>query len=240
MPKLFSNTPLKRLERAVDDLRYRRAIDDAGARAITDLFHRLYFESGRYGRSWGRTHWRGVRALKCPFDLWVYQEILADVRPELIVETGTRYGGSALFLADCCELLGRGRVLTIDIEHQPDLPEHPRIEYLLGSSVDPAIVERARAAAAGAAPVLVILDSDHRRDHVLAELRAYAPLVTRGSYLIVEDSNLNGHPVFEEHGPGPYEAIEAFLAESDELVPDREREEKFFLTFNPMGYLRKR
>jgi cephalosporin hydroxylase len=85
----------------------------------------------------------------------------------------------------------------------------------------------------------VILDSDHERDHVLNELRLYAPLVSAGSYLIVEDSNVNGHPVVSDFGPGPAEAVEQFLAETEEFEVDRSRE-KFFLTFNPSGYLRKR
>ena len=84
----------------------------------------------------------------------------------------------------------------------------------------------------------MILDSDHSRDHVLDELRLYSRFVTPGGYLVVEDTNVNGHPVFPEHGPGPMEAVEEFLAESDEFEIDLARE-KFFLTFNPRGFLRK-
>ena len=87
--------------------------------------------------------------------------------------------------------------------------------------------------------VLIILDSDHSRDHVLDELRIYNRWVSPGSYLIVEDTNVNGHPAMPEHGPGPMEALEAFLAENDEFEIDAARE-KFFLTFNPRGFLRKR
>jgi cephalosporin hydroxylase len=87
--------------------------------------------------------------------------------------------------------------------------------------------------------VLVILDSDHSRDHVLDELRIYSRWVTPGSYLIVEDTNVNDHPALPEHGPGPMEALEEFLAETDEFEIDAPRE-KFFLTFNPRGFLRKR
>jgi cephalosporin hydroxylase len=92
---------------------------------------------------------------------------------------------------------------------------------------------------AGRERVLVILDSDHSCEHVLDELRIYSRFVTPGSYLIVEDTNVNGHPAFPEHGPGPLEAVEAFLAETDELEVNATRE-KFFMTFNPRGFLRKR
>ena len=86
---------------------------------------------------------------------------------------------------------------------------------------------------------MVVLDSDHHRDHVLAELRTYSALVTPGSYLIVEDTNINGHPVRPEFGPGPMEAVDEFLRESPDFAIDPERE-KFFLTFNPRGFLRRR
>jgi cephalosporin hydroxylase len=95
-----------------------------------------------------------------------------------------------------------------------------------------------RAAAEGK-PTMVVLDSDHSAAHVLAELRAYAPLVTPGCYLIVEDGNVNGHPVEPSFGPGPWEATKQFLAESNVFDVDRERE-KYLLTFNPTGYLRRR
>jgi cephalosporin hydroxylase len=86
--------------------------------------------------------------------------------------------------------------------------------------------------------VLVILDSDHTKDHVLAEMRAYGPLVTKGSYMIVEDTNINGHPVLPDFGPGPWEAVEEFLQGNDQFTVDRSRE-KLLMTFNPMGYLRR-
>ena len=86
--------------------------------------------------------------------------------------------------------------------------------------------------------LLVLLDSDHSREHVLDELRAYSPLVTPGSYVIVEDTNLNGHPVWPDFGPGPMEAVDIFLSESDDFVIDTSRE-KFYLTWNPRGYLKR-
>lgn len=196
--------------------------------------HRRYHSSGVLEQ----TRWLGVTVWKCPLDLWVYQELASEVRPDLIVESGTAFGGSALYLASICDLLGHGRVLTIDIASQPGHPAHPRITYLQGSSIAPETLAAVRRAIRPGERVLAILDSDHRKAHVLAELRAYGPLVTPGSYLIVEDTNLNGHPVLPHFGPGPREAVQAFLAETDAFVPDRTRE-KFMLTFNAGGYLRR-
>ena len=205
-----------------------------GEPGVTEAFHRLYYDTA----VWKDTYWLGVRTQKCPLDLWVYQEILNETRPDLILETGTAHGGSALYLASVCDLLGRGEVVTVDISPVEGRPQHDRITYLTGSSTADEVVGEVERLATDHERVLVILDSDHSRDHVLDELRIYSRLVSPGSYLVVEDSNVNGHPVLAEHGPGPMEALEEFLAESDEFEVDAARE-KFFLTFNPRGYLRK-
>lgn len=207
-------------------------------RDIVDDFHRYYHDLEAVGGTVQDTYWLGVKVLKLPLDLWVYQELLFSVRPDLIIETGTMHGGSALYLASICDLLEAGRVVTIDVQPQPDRPTHPRITYVEDSSTSPAVLEQMRTAAASVSRVLVVLDSDHSRDHVLAELRAYAPLVTPGSYLIVEDTHVNGNPILPEHGPGPKEAVEEFLRETDEFVVD-EHCEKFLVSFNRGGYLRK-
>ncbi len=110
--------------------------------------------------------------------------------------------------------------------------------YLTGSSVADSMVSHIRTLVVDSAPVMVILDSDHSRDHVPRELERYAPFVTRGSYLIVEDTNLNGHPVFDDHGPGPMEALEAFLGRHPEFAHDKSMD-KFLLSFNPMGFLKR-
>jgi cephalosporin hydroxylase len=206
---------------------------------IVDQFHRLYFDARAYNMTWRNTFWMGHQVLKCPLDLWQYQEILHDLRPDLIVETGTAFGGSTLFLAHTLDLLGAGRVMTVDLEPRSGRPTHERITYITGSSVDPKVLQPVFDAAARARTVMVILDSDHRREHVLAELRTLGPLVTPGSFLIVEDTNLNGHPVEPHYGPGPMEALDAFLAERDDFEIDP-RWEKFFLSFNPRGFLRRR
>jgi len=210
----------------------------AVARAIVRQFTRLYYQTPVPVRTWHDTRWLGHLVLKTPLDLWNYQEILAERRPDVVLECGTAGGGSALYLASVMDLLGHGRVVSVDLKPNPDRPPHPRVEYLVGSSTDPAVFARMQAAAAGAERVMVILDSDHSRDHVLDELRLYHPLVTAGDFLIVEDTVINGHPVAPQHGPGPMEALDAFLRETDAFVVDP-RDRKFLMTFNPRGYLRR-
>jgi cephalosporin hydroxylase len=207
----------------------------AAERAIVDNFHRLYYN--RSARTWKRTYWRGVNVWKNPLDLWLYQEILHDVAPDVIVEAGTKFGGSAYFLANMCDLMGRGQILTIDVTEQPNRPQHDRITYLTGSSTDPAVIAEVDRIIDGRR-IIVLLDSDHSARHVLAELRAWHHRVPVGSYVIVEDTNVHGHPVFPNHGPGPMEAVDAFLAENDQFVID-ESMHKFFMTFNPRGFLKR-
>lgn len=218
---------------------YRRiAVHKEDERALVDEFHRLYFDARAFNMTWRNTFWMGHPILKCPLDLWLYQEILHRVRPAVVIETGTAFGASAHFIASMMDLVGTGRIITVDIEARAGRPAHPRITYVTGSSVAPEIVEQVRDLVGAAAPVLVLLDSDHARDHVLAELEAYSPMVTPGSYLIVEDTNLNGHPADPEFGPGPMEALDTFLSANPPFAHDTEMD-KFFLTFNPRGYLRR-
>lgn len=204
--------------------------------AVIRSFHRIYYNSGP--STWENMQWLGTPVEKTPLDLWIFQEIVYQTRPDVIVEAGTYKGGSALFLANLFDLLGHGQVVTIDIRKYPGLPQHPRIHYLLGSSTAPEIVEKVKGFLAPHDRVMVVLDSDHSMPHVLAELRLYSKLVTKDNYLIVEDTNLNGHPVAAGSGPGPMEAVEAFERENHDFVSDRSRE-KFLMTFNPKGYLRK-
>ncbi len=181
--------------------------------------------------------WFGYKLLKYPCDLWLYQELLVRTRPDMVIETGTLCGGSALFMAMVLDRIGHGQIIAIDIAAMPGLPEHPRISYVAGSSTDPAIVADVRSAV-GCKRAMVILDSDHHAAHVYDEIIAYSPLVKVGDYLVVEDTNVNGHPAFPEFGPGPMEAVDKFLSENDEFVIDA-RCERFLLTLNPRGYLRR-
>jgi cephalosporin hydroxylase len=209
---------------------------------LLDGFHDLYYSlmgEGEGVATIGLT-WLGTPLFKCPMDLWLYQEIITNHRPDVIVETGTYRGGSAHYLATLCQLIGHGRVVTVDINPWPDAarPDHDRLTYLTGSSTDPQIVAHVRDFIGSSRKVLVILDSDHSLPHVLAELRTYQEFVPVGGLMVVEDTNVNGHPTFASHGPGPWEAVEAFLAETSDFIADRSLE-RFLLTMNPRGYLRR-
>jgi len=209
-----------------------------GERETIDSFHKLYYEGPQgAGAIFDKTRWMNFPCLKCPLDLWVYQEIINDIEPDLILETGTHSGGSALFMAHVLDAIGKGEIISIDIRDAYKRPQHPRIKYVTGSSSDPDLV----ASVVKGRPAecrMVILDSDHTKAHVEKELRLFAPLVSLNSYLIVEDTNINGHPTYPSFGPGPFEAVEDFLAAHNNFIVDRTRE-KFLMTFNPMGYLKR-
>ena len=207
---------------------------------IVEDFHRLYFNDVFDKRL--RANWLGVEVLKYPTDLLVYQEIIHEIRPDLIIETGTHHGGSALFFASILDLIGQGQVISIDLNRGNNLPHHPRITYLVGSSTSEDVLADVARRAEGLATVLVTLDSSHTKPHVAREIDIYRRFVTTGSYLIVEDTKLNGHPVFTRYEPdlgeGPMEAVMEFLAKDRTFRVDRSRE-RFFLTSNPNGFLLK-
>jgi cephalosporin hydroxylase len=208
---------------------------------IIKHFNILYYVAS--SQTWKNTRWMGVLLQKYPTDLWNYQEMLYEIRPDLIIETGTLFGGSAYYMAHLCDMLGNGKIITIDNNSYGDdfdttRPFHQRIKYLLGSSTDPEIIAQLEKSITPDMKVMVILDSDHRKDHVLSEMKLYSKFVTKNSYLIVEDSNINGHPVYSTFGPGPMEAIDEFLLTNNEFIIDVTRE-KFMLTTNPKGYLKK-
>ena len=209
------------------------------AQVAVDRFHKLFYDSG----IWVTTKWLGVPTGQNPNDAWIHQEIIVSTKPDFIVEAGTLFGGSAALWATILQQVNPdGRVITIDIKDQASAAKNlpivkDKVDFLIGSSVDRAIVEEVTKRVKGK-KVLVILDSDHSKAHVLAEMKAYAPLVSKDSYLIVQDTNVNGHPVLEKFGPGPMEAVNEFLATNDEFHRDREAERLMF-TMHPKGYLKK-
>lgn len=201
--------------------------------SVTDKFHGAYYRSG----VWEDTTWMGVPIYKAPSDMIAYAEIIHEMKPDLLIETGTCYGGSAFFFAQIMDLVGRGKVMTIDTVAHENRPKHPRITYAHGSSTDPDAVAWLTGEACDRR-TMVVLDSDHRKRHVLEELEAYAPLVSQGHYLVVEDTNMNGRPVEWKQGPGPGEALDEWLPDHPEFEQDK-RPERFMLTFQPGGWLRK-
>lgn len=206
--------------------------------SIQSSFHSLYYDSGFLGGTWADTRWLGVQTLKCPLDLWEYQETLFELKPDFIIESGSAHGGSALYFASLCDIFGKGKVISIDVEGNRKRPVHERITYLTGPSTSPSINKQVKELVGGARSVIVILDSDHHKDYVLREMDSFKSLVTKGSYLVVEDTNLGGHPVFREFGPGPMEAVKEFLKFNPDFKADPTRE-KHLLTFFPSGWLKR-
>jgi cephalosporin hydroxylase len=182
--------------------------------------------------------WLGQPVWQNVFDLWIMQETIAEVKPALLIETGTHRGGSALFFANLFDLLGQGQVISIDIELRDPIG-HPRITLLTGSSIAPEIVETVRSRALAGGPIMVTLDSDHSRDHVAAELEAYAPLVTPGSFCLVQDGVIDTLDALAGGRPGPLPAIEAFLKTHPEFELDVARSQKFLISHHPKGWLRR-
>ncbi len=201
---------------------------------FTELYHELR------NQTLGRTRWLGVTVVKSPMDLLILQEIIAETRPDLIIETGVLAGGSAHYMSTLLDLLQiDGQVVGIDVDLSlvsPHIADHPKVELIEGSSTDPDIVAMLRERAEGRR-VMVDLDSDHSADHVGRELRALAPLVSPGCYLVVEDTWIGKTVLFDE-GPGPAEAVAQWLAEGQPFEIDRWRD-RLLLSHNPGGYLRR-
>ena len=204
--------------------------------SVTDAFHKQEYVAAAEGRSWGGARYFGTRIAKLPSDLHTYQEIVYEIKPALIIETGTFSGGSALYLAHLMDQLSRGSVISIDLQPiQPSYPRHPRIEYKAGrSSTDRFTADAARHwAEYSGEPVMVVLDSLHTKEHVLAELEIYAPLVSGGSYLVVEDTNVGPNDiVFPEHGLGPGDAVREWLPKHPDFKIDVARSEKFGYSYH--------
>jgi cephalosporin hydroxylase len=196
--------------------------------------------------------WCGLPIIQYPQDIVAMQELIWTIRPQRIVETGVARGGSLVFSASMLELLRNdGRVIGVDIDirkhNREAIENHPlghRIDLVEGSSIDPITIERVTALVGKIGPTLLFLDSNHTHEHVLAELRAYAPLVAKGSYIVVFDTVIEDLPEEFSHdrpwGPGnsPKTAVRAFLNESSRFVIDVEREAKLLLTVCPDGFLK--
>ena len=184
--------------------------------------------------------WFSLRVDKNPLDLWIFQEIIYEVKPDYIIETGTQFGGTTFFLAHLLDLLGHGEVITIDIIDgmAPEVKAHPRVIQIVGSSTSTQTVEKIRRIVKNGR-TLVDLDSEHTTDHVLRELELYSPFVSVGSYVIVEDTMLDTFYHHEGYPSGPLKAVEKFLRKNDNFEIDTSKE-KLLITWNPKGYLKRK
>jgi len=198
--------------------------------AFTNAYHRSL--------AWRETRWLGRRVPNAPTDLITYQEILAEVRPDWVIETDTQAGGRALFLAGVCELLGHGQVISISSKLGDGFPDHPRVRYLNAVPHTPEARDRVCEIVGPDPHVVVILGSRTRRDPTRREFELFAPLVPVGSYVIVEHTVLNGFPVDASFGPGPHEALRRLMNVHGEFLADSARE-CHALTFNQGGFLRR-
>ncbi len=210
-----------------------------GGEDPTEAYHKWYYDT----EVWEEVEFLGVTTNKSVSDMWNYQEILYSLRPALVIEFGTRFGGSALFFS----VIGRAvnpdlKVLSVDLhqgEIDPRIFDVPSIRLVNRSSSDPEvadIIREMRREHPG--PAFFILDSDHSKDHVLAEMDLVRGVIARGDYLVVEDGNINGNPVLPGWGEGPSEALAEYRRRyPDDYTHDAAREAKFGFTFAPGGFL---
>ena len=230
----------------------RKAIERMAGDAEFRLLTRDWFLASCEHRYSYNFAWMGRPIIQLPQDILAMQQIIWQVKPDLIVETGIAHGGSLVFYAAMLELLhGDGVAVGIDIEIRPHnrtaIEQHPmakRIRMIEGSSTDEAIVGHVRELAEGKQRVLVALDSNHTHDHVRRELETYSPLVTKGSYLVVFDTVVDDMPdhFFSDRpwgkGNSPKTAVLDFLQSTDRFAIDHEIEDKLAITVAPSGYLK--
>lgn len=187
-----------------------------------------------------KCRWMGVRALKNPLDAWIYQEIIYDVKPDVIIEIGSNEGGSTLYLAHLLDLIGKGIVISIDTDRTNYKISHKRIVAITGNSSSPETLTRV-AEVCQEKHTLVIHDGEHSKNQVLQDLYDYSRFVTLNSYFIVEDGITDlfqpGN-VLGDFDDGPLTAVEEFLKENTHFTIDSEREH-YILTYNPRGYLKR-
>ena len=196
--------------------------------------------------------WMGRPIIQYPQDMVAMQEIIWDIKPDLIIETGIAHGGSIIYYASILELIGKGEVLGIDIDirshNRAEIESHPmskRITMLEGSAITPEIIEKIKPFVEGKKTVMVCLDSNHTHDHVLAELQLYSPFVTVGSYLVAFDTIVEDLPadLYADRpwsvGDNPKTAVWEFLKNNDDFVINNEIDNKLLVSVAPSGYLKR-
>lgn len=222
------------------------ATDEALAERALDVL--IHSDRHNWSYQWS---WLGVPIIQMPPDVIAVQEILWQHRPDFVVETGVARGGSLILYASILELIGKGRVIGIDIDIRPhnrdSIESHSlsrRIDLIEGSSIDRSTVVELKKHISAGASVMVILDSNHTHEHVLNELRLYGPLVTKGQFMIVADTVVESIPAqghrLRPWGPGnnPATALDTYLDECDRFERDAFVNAKLLISSSPGGYLR--
>ncbi len=208
---------------------------------LTKKFVRMYVKTNIHRDN---TFWLGVPIVQNPCDMWAMQEIAYEVKPDFIIETGTWKGGSAIFFASIIKNINEnGKVITIDIRDRLQPISHiklfqERVEFILGDSVSKEVIDKISEQIGESSKVLVTLDSDHSKKHVLKELELYSQFVSLNSYIIVQDTSLDGWDFRKGFKEGPMSAVKEFLQTNKNFVVDR-KWEKFLFTWHPAGFLKR-
>ncbi len=239
--------PVKEFEKERIELIHSNSKNDA----LKDAAYKFNVESNKAKYSYNFS-WMGRPIIQYPQDMIAMQEIIWDIKPDLIIETGIAHGGSIIYYASLMELIGKGEVLGIDIDirkhNRKAIEEHPmykRIHMIEGSSITIETVEKVKPFAAGKKTVLVCLDSNHTHQHVLDELDFYSPFVTPGAYLVVFDTIVEDLPErylpdrYWSIGNNPKTAVHEFLKENSDFEIDKTIDNKLLISVNPGGYLKR-
>jgi len=199
---------------------------------------RVSFNSSTIHRGHHKVTYRGVETIKCPFDFVLYQMIIQEIKPDLIIEIGTNKGGAALYLADLLNIIGHGMVHTIDIEDTVNklTKEHPRVKFFCNGYEGYDLKETD-----GFDKILVIDDGSHLYEHVIDSLRKFSSLVSKDSYFIVEDGIVDKLGMARDYNQGPLKAIREFMVDNNDFIIDRKWCDFFGknATFNVNGFLKK-
>jgi cephalosporin hydroxylase len=218
---------------------------------LKNLVLKFMIDSSKYKYSYN-FDWLGRPIIQIPQDIVALQEIIWKVKPDLIIETGIAHGGGLIFYASMLELIGKGKVLGIDIDireyNRKEIEKHKmakRIKMIEGSSTDEKVIKEVEKIVKRHKKVMVCLDSLHTHEHVLKELELYSPFVSKGSYLVVFDTIIEYFPkgFFKDRpwdkGNNPFTAVKEFLKHNKNFVIDKEIENKLLITCAPGGFLKR-
>ncbi len=187
-----------------------------------------------------KSYWMGVKAYKNPLDTWIYQEIIYEIKPDIIIEIGSAQGGSTLYFAHLLDIMGKGKVISIDMNRTEYNVKHNRIIEITGDSFAPETIEKVSSLCRGKT-VLAVHDGDHTKEGVLKDLNAYSGLISKGSYFIIEDGIIDLFRPGDGLGTywdGPLAAVEAFIKYNTDFIVDKDRE-RYIMTYNPKGFLKR-